>query len=105
MTTFQDREKGYENKFAHDQEKEFKVSARRNKLVGLWVAELLGKEGESAEDYANALVVKSIEKDIDKTLVQNVLADLEDSGSTLSEKDVCVKMEEFGSQARQELSA
>ena len=52
MTTFDDREKGFETKFALDQDQEFRAMARRNKLLGLWVAELLGKTGADAEAYA-----------------------------------------------------
>jgi len=56
MTTFNDREKGFENKFAHDAEMQFKAAARRNKLVGLWAASLLGKTGADAEAYAMEVV-------------------------------------------------
>ena len=52
MPTFNDREKAEEAKYAHDQELEFKVNARRNKLLGLWAAELMGMSGETAEAYA-----------------------------------------------------
>ena len=54
MTTFDDRENAFENKFAHDAEMQFKADARRNKLLGIWAAELLGKTGADAEDYAKA---------------------------------------------------
>ena len=56
MTTFNDREKGFENKFAHDEEMQFKASARRNKLLGLWAASLLGKTGAEADAYAMEVV-------------------------------------------------
>jgi hypothetical protein len=52
MTTFEDREKGYERKFAHDQELKFRATARRNKMLGLWAAEQLGLSGEEAQAYA-----------------------------------------------------
>ncbi|NDH02760.1 MAG: DUF1476 domain-containing protein, partial [Marivivens sp.] len=52
MSTFDDREKAFEDKFAHDAEMQFKAEARRNKLLGLWAAELLGKSGEDANAYA-----------------------------------------------------
>ena len=54
MTTFDDREKGFEGKFAHDAELEFKATARRNKLLGLWAGELMGLEGQHLDDYAAA---------------------------------------------------
>ena len=56
MTTFDDRENAFENKFAHDQEMQFRAEARRNKLMGLWVADILGKSGADAEDYAKEVV-------------------------------------------------
>jgi hypothetical protein len=56
MTTFDDRENAFENKFAHDQEMQFKAEARRNKLMGLWVADILGKSGDEADAYAKSVV-------------------------------------------------
>ena len=56
MTTFNDREKGFENKFAHDEEMQFNAQARRNKLLGLWAASMLGKTGAEAEAYAMDVV-------------------------------------------------
>ena len=56
MTTFNDREKGFENKFAHDEEMQFKAVARRNRLLGLWAASLLGKTGDEAAAYAMEVV-------------------------------------------------
>ena len=56
MTTFNDREKGFENKFAHDEEMQFRAHARRNKMLGLWAASLLGKTGEDADAYAMEVV-------------------------------------------------
>ena len=52
MSTFDDRENAFENKFAHDAEMQFKADARRNKLLGLWAADLMGKSGDDAADYA-----------------------------------------------------
>ena len=56
MTTFDDREHAFEAKFAHDTEMQFRAEARRNKLVGLWAAGLLGKSGDEAADYAMRVV-------------------------------------------------
>ncbi len=63
MTTFDEREHAFENKFAHDAEMQFKAEARRNKLLGLWAAELLGKSGDEAEAYAQEVVKSDFEKD------------------------------------------
>ncbi len=62
MSTFDKREEGFERKFAHDEELRFKATARRNKLLGLWVAELLGKQGDDAEAYAKEVVKADFEE-------------------------------------------
>ena len=62
MTTFDEREKAFEKKFEHDQELQFKVNARRNKLLGLWAAGLMGKSGADAEAYATEIVMADFEK-------------------------------------------
>src|SRR5260370_38612782 len=62
MTTFDKREEGFENKFAHDEEQKFKAEARRNKLLGLWVAEKLGISGEAAKDYAKPVAAAGFSK-------------------------------------------
>ncbi len=62
MTTFDDRENAFENKFAHDAEMQFRAEARRNKLVGLWAAGLLGKSGDDAAAYAKEVVLADFEE-------------------------------------------
>jgi hypothetical protein len=57
MTTFDERQKAFEQKFEHDQELRFKANSRRNKLLGLWAAGLMGKTGDDAESYAREIVV------------------------------------------------
>ena len=76
MTTFNDRENAFENKFAHDAEMQFKAEARRNKLVGLWAAELLGKSGDDAADYAISVVMADLEEAGIEDVVRKVAADL-----------------------------
>ena len=61
MTTFDKREEGFEQQFAHDEELKFKATARRDKLLGLWAAEKLGLTGPAAEAYAKEVVVANIE--------------------------------------------
>jgi hypothetical protein len=56
MTSFEDREKGFERKFAHDEELKFKATARRNRLLGLWAAEQMGVTGEAAQAYAREVI-------------------------------------------------
>lgn len=76
MTTFDDRETAFEAKFAHDSEMQFRAEARRNKLVGLWAAELMGKTGEAADAYALEVVSADFEEAGDEDVVRKVVADL-----------------------------
>ena len=78
MTTFDDRESAFENKFAHDEEMAFRAEARRNKLLGLWAAELLGKTGEDADAYAREVVKADFEEAGHEDVVRKVAGDLGD---------------------------
>ena len=78
MTTFDDREHAYEAKFAHDEEMMFKAVARRNKLTGLWAAELLGKIGDAANEYAKTVVLADFEEAGHEDVVRKLAADLGD---------------------------
>ncbi len=76
--SFRDREKGFENKFAHDQELQFRATARRNRLVGHWAAELLGKSGDDVGAYAVEVVKADFEEAGDDDVVRKLRADLGD---------------------------
>ncbi len=76
MTTFDDRENAFEAKFAHDSEMQFKAEARRNKLVGLWAAGLMGKTGDAADAYAREVVSADFEEAGHEDVVRKVVADL-----------------------------
>lgn len=76
MTTFDDRESAFENKFAHDEELRFKALARRDRLVGLWAAETLGKSGDDAEAYARAVVKADLAHPGDEDVFDKLRADL-----------------------------
>jgi hypothetical protein len=76
MTTFDDRENAFESKYAHDAEMQFRAEARRNKLVGLWAAELLGKSGDDATEYAMSVVSADFEEAGSEDVVRKVAADL-----------------------------
>ncbi len=76
MTTFDDRENAFEAKFAHDSEMQFRAEARRNKLVGLWAAGLMGKSGDAAAAYAMEVVSADFEEAGDEDVVRKVVADL-----------------------------
>ena len=78
MTTFDDREHAFENKFAHDAEMQFKAEARRNRLLGLWAAELLGKTGDAAAAYAIEVVKSDFEEAGDEDVYRKVSGDLGD---------------------------
>ena len=93
MTTFDDREKGFEAKFALDQDQEFKAMARRNKLLGLWAAGILGKTGPDADAYAKEVVVAEFEQAGDDDVLQKVLKDLDGKGVT--EQQIRAQMNEL----------
>ena len=78
MTTFDDRENAFENKFAHDEEMKFKADARCNKLLGLWAADLLGKTGDDAAAYAKEVIRADFEEAGHEDVVRKVAADLGD---------------------------
>jgi len=93
MTTFDKREEGFEKKFAHDEELQFKAMARRNKLLGLWAAEMLGKSGDDANAYAKEVVLADFEEAGDNDVLKKVVKDLEAKGVT--EQQVRAKMNEL----------
>ena len=80
MTSFDEREKGFEKKFEKDQELQFKVNSRKNKLLGLWAAGLLGKSGADAEAYAKEVVMSDFEKPGDDDVIAKVSKDLAGKG-------------------------
>lgn len=92
-TTFDKREEGFEKQFAHDEELRFKAMARRNKLLGLWAAGILGKSGADAEAYAKEVVLADFEEEGDNDVVRKVVKDLEPK--SVSEQDVRAKMAEL----------
>ena len=100
MATFDDRENAFENKFAHDAEMKFKAEARRNKLLGLWAAELMGKSGEAAEAYASEVVKSDFEEAGDEDVFRKLSGDL---GDLASEETIRGKMAELASVAKGQL--
>ncbi len=105
MTTFDEREQGYESKFAHDQEMDFKALARRNRALGAWAGGLMGLEGAHLEDYANAVVKSEVDLPSDEDVLRKVAKDLSASGLKVSEGVVRGKMDEFLAIARDELKS
>ena len=100
-TTFDKREEGFEKKFAHDEELRFKAMARRNKMLGLWAAEVLGKSGAAAEAYAKEVVLADFEEVGDNDVVRKVVKDL--AGKGVTEADVHAKMKAFLAQAIEQI--
>lgn len=102
MTTFDDRKKAYESKFAHDAEMKFRAEARRNKLLGLWAAELLGKAGAEADEYAKEVIKADFEEAGHADVVRKLVADL---GGRADEATIRDKMLEFLDIAKAQLIA
>lgn len=92
MTTFDDRERAFESKFAHDAEMQFKAEARRNKLVGLWAAGLMGKSGDAANDYAISVVQADFQEAGIEDVVRKLVGDL---GGKASAEEIRAKMVEL----------
>ena len=103
MTTFDEREQGYEAKFAHDQDVEFKAHARRNRLLGLWAGELMGLQKQHLEDYAKAVVKSDFEQPGDDDVLRKVFEDLKGSGVSVTERDVRLRMDELMAMAREQI--
>src|SRR3954468_15740152 len=95
MTTFDKREEAFERQFAHDEELKFKAEARRNRLLGLWAAEKLGKSGADADAYAKEVVAADFEEAGDGDVLRKVLGDLTAKGADVSEADIRVQMSEL----------
>jgi hypothetical protein len=103
MTTFDDREQGFEIKFSHDQELEFRIGARRNKLLGLWAAQLLGIHGTEAESYAKLLAEMETLKPVDEHVITKVLGDFKSRGVEMSEHRLRRHMDELAQSARNQV--
>ncbi|MDP5362405.1 MAG: DUF1476 domain-containing protein [Paracoccaceae bacterium] len=92
MSTFDDRENAFENKFAHDAEMQFKAEARRNKLLGLWAAELLGKSGVDAAAYAVEVIYSDFEEAGDEDVFRKVSGDLGDKADEVTIRSKMVSL-------------
>lgn len=100
MTTFDDRERAYENKFAHDVELNFKAEARRNRLLGEWAAGLLGMNGDDARAYALTVVTSDFDEPGDEDVYRKLAADLSDKSD---EATIRAKMAELRVIAREQI--
>lgn len=101
MTTFDNRENAFESKFAHDADLQFKVAARRDKLVGLWAAEKLGHSGDAAQGYAKSIILADLEEAGDEDVVRKLVADL--AGTGVGEPEVREALAAAALEARRQI--
>lgn len=103
MNSFDDREKAFESKFAHDDQVQFKVAARRNKLLGLWAADLMGITGDAAKTYAGDVVKSDLQESGDEDVYRKVKGDLDAKGVDISEHRVRKAMEDYLVEAKKQI--
>ena len=103
MTTFDDRESAFENKFAHDEEMRFRVLARRNRLLGEWAAGLMGLSAVETEAYAKEVVRADFEEAGDEDVIRKVLGDLTSAGVESDEVKIRDMLGEKMAEARRQL--
>jgi len=100
---FNDREKGFEAKYQHDEETRFKINARRNKLLGLWAAEKMGLGGADADAYAKEVVIADFEEAGDDDVLRKVLGDLTAKGIGVDERAVRKEMDALMATASEQI--
>lgn len=105
MTTFDDRERGFEAKFAHDEESEFKVLARRDRLLALWAGAKLGLTGEALENYVLAIWREDLKHPGDSDVADKVAADFRAKGVDVSEAELQTHMHALLDEARTQIAA
>ncbi|MBV9859746.1 MAG: DUF1476 domain-containing protein [Alphaproteobacteria bacterium] len=103
MTTFDDREKDFENRFKHDEELRFKVIARRNRLLGLWAAQRMGLAADAAEAYARSVVDAEFEPGGDSAVAAKVCADLAAKGQSCTPAQLQFELDHFAATAKQQI--
>jgi hypothetical protein len=103
MTLFDEREKAFEDEFAHDQEMAFRVSARRNKLLGHWAASKMGLTAEETDSYGKSIVQADFEEGGDEDVIRKILGDLTAAGVEATDDDVRQAMADVTIEARRQL--
>ena len=103
MPSFEDREKEFEARFKHDEGLRFKVTARRNRLLGLWAAERMGLAGEPADTYAKSIVAAEFDTGGDAHVVEKLVADLAAKGHAVTLAQVQFELDHFAETARQQV--
>jgi hypothetical protein len=104
MTTFDEREHAFEEKYAHDEELRFKARVRRDKRLGLWAAEKLGKSGPEAENYAASLAVAEMRKDSAEQILKTLRADFDRASLNITDREIRKKMDELYAAAVNEIT-
>lgn len=104
MTTFDERERAFEAKFAHDEEMQFKAVARRNKLAGLWAAERMGMSPAEADAYAGEVIKADFEEAGDGDVIRKIRGDLEARGIAIDDQEIIAKLAECLIEAKAQLA-
>ena len=102
MNSFEDRKKSFEKKFAHDQELQFKVSARRNKYIGEWVSKLLNFNTDQEKDYVQSVIKADFAEAGDQDVFRKIKEDLKEQN--ISDEDLRKKMDELNEKAKTDFS-
>ena len=102
MSSFDDRKKTFENKFAHDEELKFKVNARKNKYIGQWASKILGYNDDKEKEYIQSLIKADFEEAGDDDVLRKVKADLKDH--SISDEEIRKKMDELNEKAKSDFS-
>jgi len=105
MTTFDKREDSFEKKFAHDEALRFRAEARRNKMLGLWAAEKLGKSGADAETYSKEVIAADVAEQGEEDVYRKLRRDFDAAGIDMSEHRIRRAMSEFMTQAIAQIKA
>jgi len=103
MTSFDEREKAFEKKYQHDQDLQFKVTARKNKLLGLWAAGLMGKSGDAAEAYAKDVVMADFDKPGDSDVMAKLVKDLAAAGKPTEEHTIRKQADRLADEAKKQV--
>ena len=103
IDSFGDRQKGFEAKFSIDQETEFKISVRRNKLLGLWLAEKLGILESEVNDYANSVIASDLEEPGDEDVIRKCMSDIQERGAKITVGEIRDKLAEFFKEAHKQI--
>ena len=100
MSSFEDRKKSFEKKFAHDEELQFKVSARKNKYIGQWVSQILGHNAEKEKEYIQSVIKADFEEAGDQDVFRKIKEDLKNHN--ISDEEIRKKMDELNEKAKSE---